>query len=74
MHGLQRIRTKPYTARGIKRVNCAHCGATAACQWRICSYEGYIPLCKHCDARLNKYILIFALGHTPTALTNGGLS
>lgn len=54
------IRKKPYTAIGIKRLNCIRCGGKASAQWQICSDNNiYRPVCTDCDAALNRLVLAF---------------
>jgi len=53
------MRTKPYTAEGIKRVPCFRCGEPASQQWNICSLPGYYAICTSCDVALNKTVLKF---------------
>ena len=54
------MRTKPYTAIGIKRKKCIRCGKQAATQWQICSDGNqYRPICIECDIALNKTVLEF---------------
>lgn len=53
------MRTKPYTARGIKRVPCLRCGAPSAHQWNICSLPGQHGVCTECDVALNAVVLAF---------------
>lgn len=51
-------RTKPYTARGIKRLKCIRCGAQAHATWQACADNNvYRPLCKSCDIELNGAVL-----------------
>ena len=57
---INQMRTKPYTAIGIKRKKCIRCGKQAATQWQICSDGNqYRPLCTDCDIELNKTVLEF---------------
>lgn len=53
-------RTKPYTAEGIKRVNCCVKGCTqkAHAQWQICADSHvYRPICLDHDVELNRMTL-----------------
>ena len=58
-------RKKPYAARGIARVKCAHCKTeNASEQWRkdFCADNHrveWIPLCLGCDVQLNRLLLEF---------------
>lgn len=54
------MRTKPYTAIGIKRLRCFRCGQPARTQWQICA-DGrqYRPLCISCDISLNRATLAY---------------
>ncbi|MEG3086194.1 hypothetical protein [Sphingomonas sp. PB4P5] len=53
------LRSKPYTAIGIKRVPCLRCGAPSEQQWNICSLPGYHGICTPCDVALNAMVLEF---------------
>ncbi len=54
------MRTKPYTAIGIKKVKCFRCNNKADYQWQICSDNNvYRPLCVYCDIELNELVLKF---------------
>ena len=51
-------RKKPYTARGIRRVPCARCGAPAEHQWQVCANGNrWQGLCLKCDIGLNRAAL-----------------
>ncbi len=52
---------KPYTANGIKQVECARCGnKPSAQQWQICADGNlYRPICMDCDIQLNLLVLEF---------------
>lgn len=53
-------RTRPYTARGIKRLKCVRCGCRARATWQICSDNHiYRPVCLTCDVALNEHVLRF---------------
>lgn len=56
-------RRTPYTARGIRRVQCwrAGCRNYAVHQWQICA-DGrvYRPVCLACDIEMNRMILKWA--------------
>jgi hypothetical protein len=53
-------RRKPYSARGISRVPCVRCGASAAYQWAACSLDNrWAPVCVRCDVLLNSIVLRF---------------
>lgn len=53
-------RKKPYTARGIARIACAHCGESSVYQWQVCSNGNrWQGLCARCDIALNKIALRF---------------
>lgn len=55
---MSRLRTKPYTERGIKRCKCFRCGEPASQQWQICSDDNvYRPICVDCDIKLNEIVL-----------------
>ncbi len=57
------MRTKPYTAAGLRRVACVNCGAPATSQWslRPCAIgrPGWYALCDAHDLKLNTHILEF---------------
>lgn len=54
------MRTKPYTERGIRRLQCFRCGSPAVHQWQICADGNiYRPICKECDIALNALVLEF---------------
>lgn len=47
-------RRKLYTARGIRRVACARCGAPSTQQWSICALGNrWFGVCDACDIHLN---------------------
>lgn len=53
-------RKKPYTARGIRRVPCCHCGKPSETQWQVCANRNrYQGLCERCDFTLNRIALRF---------------
>ena len=54
------MRTKPYTAIGIKRVPCSRCGKPSHASWQACA-DGrqYRGLCVDCDIRLNSLAMRF---------------
>ena len=56
-------RRRPYTERGITRLECFRAGCTnrASTQWQICS-DGNVwrPLCRSCDVDLNRMVLQWA--------------
>jgi len=59
------VRTKPYTAIGIRRKKCirfAVCGNMASTQWQICA-DGrqYRPVCADCDVELNALVLAWGM-------------
>jgi len=50
--------SKPYTARGIKRVPCARCGKPSHAQWNVCADGArYRAICLQCDIKLNLLVL-----------------
>lgn len=52
------IRTKPYTARGIRRIPCVRCGAPSRHQWNACALgHRYFAVCVPCDIGLNRAAL-----------------
>lgn len=53
-------RRQPYTDRGIRRLKCVGCGASAHAMWQVCA-DGrvYRPICKLCDIALNRLVLEF---------------
>lgn len=51
------MRTKPYTAIGIRRMRCARCGKPASAQWNICADGEWRPICSECDIELNDLVL-----------------
>ena len=52
------MRTKPYTAEGIRRLRCIRCGAQARTQWQVCADGNqYRPLCLDCDFELNEMVM-----------------
>lgn len=52
------MRTRPYTARGIKRIPCFRCGKPGHSQWQICADQRqYRVVCKSCDVALNALVL-----------------
>lgn len=54
------MRTKPYTARGIRRKACLRCGHPARHQWNVCALgRQYLPICLPCDIGLNREVLRF---------------
>jgi hypothetical protein len=54
------VRKTPYTAAGIKRLDCFRkCGRKASSQWLICADGVYRPLCTECDIELNRLVLSF---------------
>ena len=55
-------RRKPYTERGITRVECYRCRRRSATeQWNICALGGrYVPLCEQCGTALNVLVLRWA--------------
>lgn len=54
------MRTKPYTERGLRRLNCFRCGNNAHAQWQICADGNqYRPICVMCDIDLNRLVLEF---------------
>ena len=59
------MRTKPYTARGIRRLTCFRKGCTnkAHAQWTICA-DGNRPrpICQPCDHELNAMVTLWAFG------------
>jgi DTW domain-containing protein YfiP len=58
MDDFKSMRTKPYTAQGIKRKKCIRCGKQASYQWNICSLgKSYWPVCITCDILLNELVL-----------------
>ena len=54
------LRSKPYTARGIKRLKCFRCGDKGFAQWNICADGPYRVLCRPCDNALNALVLKWA--------------
>ena len=50
-------RKTPYTAIGIKRLQCVRCAKPAAYQWNACSDGNYRPICAVCDVELNALVL-----------------
>lgn len=56
------MRTKPYTALGIRRLKCVKCGEQAEHQWRICSTGKWTPVCKGCDLEINRKVAEWAFG------------
>lgn len=60
-------RKNPYTVSGIARLRCIRCGDQAVHQWQICADgNNWRPLCRLCDAELNRLVLDW-MGH-PTPL------
>lgn len=57
-----KVRSTPYTARGIKRLKCARCGGPGFAQWNICSDGSYRVICQPCDVELNRLVLDW-VGH-----------
>ena len=54
------MRTKPYTATGLKRVPCFKCGKPSVSQWQVCSLNNeYKGVCRECDIKLNRIVLKF---------------
>lgn len=60
---MTRPRSQPYTAAGLLRRPCAHCGELASQQWslRPCAIgrTGWYPLCVDCDVKLNAIVMEF---------------
>ncbi len=52
-------RTQPYTALGITRLPCCHCGARAGAQARCCADGSYRPYCLECHNRFVDELLAF---------------
>lgn len=60
-------RKEPYTEAGVRRLKCIRCDATAHAQWQICADAGnYRPICRLCDAELNRMVLEW-MGHPEAA-------
>lgn len=56
-------RRKPYTARGIARMQCIRCENKAHASWQICADDGlHRPLCAECDIELNEMVMRWAFG------------
>lgn len=56
-----RGRSEPYTASGIRRVQCVRCGALAVHQWQVCADRNlFRALCLDCDIALNRMVLEWA--------------
>lgn len=57
------MRRRAYSEAGLKRVPCAHCGASSVAQWslRPCAIgtTGWYPLCADCDMELNRLVMEF---------------
>jgi hypothetical protein len=54
------MRTRPYTAIGIKRVPCSRCGKPSHASWQVCAdLRQYRGVCKRCDIELNRMVLEF---------------
>jgi len=59
-------RTKPYTERGIRRLQCVRCGDRGFSQWNICSDNTpdgkpqFRVFCVECDIQLNELVMRFA--------------
>ena len=53
--------SKPYSERGIRRVDCVRgCGRKAATQWQACANGNrWLPMCWPCDVALNDLALRF---------------
>lgn len=57
------MRRRPYTATGIRRVPCIRCGDPSEHQWSACAVNNqWMPLCIHCDVKLNEVALTFVMG------------
>ena len=57
---MYRMRRKPYTEKGIKRVPCLRCGQPSTQQWQICALDNkWAGVCKSCDIALNSLVLRF---------------
>lgn len=55
-----KMRKKPYTESGIKRVPCLRCGHPSAQQWQICALgNNWTGICSECDFKLNALVLRF---------------
>lgn len=66
---MRRLRSRPYTQQGIKRVPCCRCGHKRGyAQWNICA-DGNVPraLCAACDIELNELVMRWAFGSTREA-------
>ena len=53
-------RRKPYTDKGIRRLRCQRCSASATATWNCCANDNlHIPLCLDCDIELNRLTMEF---------------
>jgi len=58
-------RKKPYTERGVRRLQCcvAGCSNKAQFQWQCCATGNlWMPICVEHDVELNKMVLVW-IGH-----------
>lgn len=54
------MRSKPYTAIGIRRVPCCRCMNPSRFQWQICADGNqWRGVCLDCDIALNRTVLEF---------------
>ena len=53
------MRTKPYTATGIRRAKCVRCKAPAFHDFRICAMgpDNRWPVCRICDVVINELVV-----------------
>ena len=61
------MRTKPYSATGIRRVPCARCGKPSHAQWNVCAdkvdgKQQFRGLCLDCDIGLNEVAMRYVFG------------
>lgn len=57
------MRRKPYTERGLRRMECASCGEKSTSQWSACALDGkFFPLCTRCDVELNEVAVRYVFG------------
>lgn len=59
---MSRIRKKPYTVIGIRRMACFRCGHKPSyATWNICADGNRArPVCRGCDCALNEMVLRWA--------------
>lgn len=55
---MSRLRRRPYTQIGIRRVPCFRCGKPSRFQWQVCADGNrFRGLCSGCDVALNDLVL-----------------